>query len=98
MGNTYVVNRLRLEQILSSFKVNAKSVSEIMSQMDRAHRHMNALAFVSMLRRYGVKPVDAANILRRIGIDDVKITDIFNMLDEQNINETYGKVVELSVD
>ena len=98
MANTYVVNRIRLEQILSSFKVSTKNIDEMLNQINKTHRHINGIAFVSMLHRYGVKPSDVSNILRRIGIDDVTITDIFNKLDEQNINETYGKVVELSVD
>ncbi len=98
MANTYVVNRIKLERILSAFRVSSKNIDEMLGQVDKTHRHINALAFVSMLHRYGVKPADTANILRRIGLDDVTITDIFNMLDEQIIGETYGRVVELSVD
>ncbi len=98
MANTFVINRIKLEQILAAFKVSTKNIDDMLNQINKTHRHINALAFVSMLRRYGVRPVDASNILRRIGVDDVTITDIFNMLDEQNISETYGKVVELNVD
>ena len=98
MANTYIVNRIRLEQILSAFKVSSKNIEEMLNQINKSHRHINAIALVSMLHRYGVRSADAANMLRRMGIDDVTITDIFNRLDEQNISETYGKVVELSVD
>ncbi len=98
MANTYIVDRIRLEKILSAFKVSTKNIDEMLNQINKTHRHINALALVSMLHRYGVKPADAASILRRIGVDDVTITEIFNRVDEQNISETYGKVVELSVD
>lgn len=98
MANTYVINRLKLEKILTAFKVSTKNIDELTNQINRMHRHVNALAFVNALHRYGVRPDEAANILRRIGFDDVTITDIFNMLDEERINEIYGRIIELSVD
>ncbi len=98
MANTFVINRIKLEKILSAFSVSTKNIDEMLNQINKTHKHINALAFVSMLHRYGVTPTDTENILRRLGFDDVTITDLFNMLDEQRINEAYGKVVELNVD
>jgi ribulose 1,5-bisphosphate carboxylase large subunit-like protein len=98
MANTFVVNRLTLEKILTSFKVSSKNIDELSNAVNKMHRHVNAVAFVNMLHRYGIKDSDITNILRRIGVDDITITDIFNMRDEQRISETYGKIAELSID
>ncbi|MCL5419807.1 MAG: hypothetical protein M1354_02915 [Candidatus Marsarchaeota archaeon] len=98
MAKTYVISRIKLEKILSTFRISTKNSDEMLNQINKTHRHINAVAFVSMMHRYGVGQADMANMLRRIGFDDVTITEVFNMLDEQRINETYGKIVELDVD
>ncbi len=98
MANTFIVNRIKLERILSGFKVSTKNINELLNQINKTHRHVNALAFVGMLHKYGLKQEDVSNILRRLGFDEVTITEMFNMIDEERINQTYGKIVELWVD
>ncbi len=98
MANTFVISRIKLEKILTSFKMSNKNIDEMTNAINKMHRHVNAVAFVNMLHRYGVRDNDIINILRRVGVDDITITDIFNMRDEQRINETYGKIAELSID
>lgn len=98
MANTFIINRIKLERILSGFKVNAKNINELLNQINKTHRHVNAVAFVNMLHKYGLRQEEVSNILRRMGFDEVTITEIFNMIDEERISQTYGKIVELWVD
>jgi copper homeostasis protein CutC len=98
MANTFIINRIKLERILSGFKVSAKNINELVNQLNKTHRHVNAVAFVSLLHRYGLRQEEVSNILRRMGFDEVTIIEIFNMIDEERINQTYGKIVELWVD
>ncbi|MGI0141158.1 MAG: hypothetical protein ACREBF_00700 [Candidatus Micrarchaeales archaeon] len=98
MGATFVVNRLDLKKMLSMLKVNEKSIDELEANLNRMHRHVNAVAFAGMLQKVGLKQNDITNVFRRMGIDDISITEIFNALDEEKINETFGKIVVLSVE
>ncbi len=98
MANTFIINRIKLERILSGFKVSTKNINELVNQLNKTHRHVNAVAFVSLLHRYGLRQEEVSNILRRMGFDEVTITEIFNMIDEERISQTYGKIVELWVD
>ncbi len=93
-----MVSRIKLRKMLSTFRMNDKSIDDLSNSLEKMHRHCNAILFVSMLERKGLKHEDIANVLRRIGIDDVTITNVFNMIDEQRIRDTYGKIVELVIE
>ncbi len=70
----------------------------MLSIMEKSHKHVNAIAFVGMLEKLGISSVDIENILRRMGVDDTRIVEIFNALDEEKIEATFGKVAELKVE
>ncbi len=97
MGETFAVNRIELRKMLSLLGVSDKNINSMENTLNRSHKHINAIAFAGMLQRMGLKLDDVKTVFRKIGIDDVTITDILNMFDEDKINETFGKVVELNV-
>ncbi len=98
MGETFIVNRLDLRRMLTLLGVGDKNIDALESSLAKMHRHVNAVAFAGMLQKIGLKSNDIINIFRRIGIDDVKITAIMNNLDEEKINQAYGRVVKLVVE
>ncbi|MDE1869460.1 MAG: hypothetical protein KGH71_00545 [Candidatus Micrarchaeota archaeon] len=98
MGATFVVNRLELKKMLTMLKVSDKTIDELEANLNRLHRHVNAVSFAGMLQKVGLKQADVTNVFRRMGIDDISITEIFNALDEEKINETFGKIVVLTVE
>ncbi len=98
MGGTFAINKIELKRILSSFKVSDKNSESILNQLDRMHKHVNVVMFTGMLQNVGLKHNDIMNILRRAGIDDVTISNIFDMLEEERIRNTFGKMIELTVE
>lgn len=84
--------------MLTMLKVSDKSIDELEANLNRLHRHVNAVSFAGMLQKLGLKQNDITNVFRRMGINDISITEIFNSLDEQKINETFGKIVVLKVE
>ncbi len=98
MGATFIVNKLDLKRMLSNLGLGESSIEGLLLQLDKMHRHVNAVTFAGLLTKAGLKQQDVTNVLRRIGIDDVTITDLFNTLDEEKINSTFGKIVELRIE
>ena len=98
MPGTFIINRLDLKRTLLSLGISDSSIETMLSTLNKQHRHVNAVVFVGMLQKLGVKSKNINNILRRMGIDDTTITEIFNTLDEEKIQSTFGKVVELLVE
>lgn len=98
MPDTFTVSKIELKRMLSSLGVSEKNIESTLSTIDKTHRHVNAVAFAGMLQRFGLKEKDIANILRRIGIDDISITNIFDTLDEERIRSAFGKAVEIYID
>ncbi len=95
MGVTFTVSRIELKKILTVMGVSEMNIDSIISQLNKMHRHVNAVVFAGMLQKTGLKTDDVTNILRRIGIDDVSITNIFDAIDEERIKSAYGKMAEL---
>ncbi len=98
MGETFAINRIDLRRMLTILGVGDKNIDSLEAGLARMHRHANAVAFAGMLQKAGLRQGDITNIFRRIGIDDVRITAIMNNLDEEKINQAYGRVVELVVE
>lgn len=98
MGASFTVNRIELKRMLTVLGVSEKNSDELFAELNRMHRHVNAVNFTGMLQKLGLKNEDIGNVLRRIGIDDITISSIFNVLDEEKIKSTYGRVVEIQME
>ncbi len=96
--NSLVVNKLDLKKMVTSLGVSDGSTEAFLGKLDKMHQHIDAVGFVGMLEKLGIKQKDIANILRRIGFTDTKIVEVFNLLDEEKIETTFGKVVQLKVE
>jgi hypothetical protein len=95
---TFIISRIELERVLTGLGVSTQKIEGLVSALNKMHRHSNAVAFVGMLQKTGLRQPEIANILRRIGIDDVTVTNIFNSLDEERIKSAFGRIVELKVE
>lgn len=95
MGLTFTVNRIELKKMLTVLGVSERSADEMLSELNKRHKHANAVAFAGMLQKVGLKNDDISNMLRRIGIDDITISNVINTLDEDRIRSAYGRIVEI---
>ena len=85
-------------KLLNSFGVNIRSVENMLGVLDKMHKNVNAVEFAKMLFGLGLKQIQVETILRRIGVDDLATSDIFDRIDEDKIHQSFGRVVELNVD
>ena len=97
MQGSFGVNRIALKKMLTSLGVSDAAAEGVVNTLNRMHRHANVVFFVDTLEKLGLKQYDITNVLRRIGIDDATIAEIFNVLDEERIKRTFGKIVKLEV-
>ncbi|MDE1851219.1 MAG: hypothetical protein KGH69_00835 [Candidatus Micrarchaeota archaeon] len=97
MAATFTVSRVEIKRMLASLGIADKRIDQLLSDMDKSRRHVNVIMLVRMLQNTGIRQRDVANILRRIGIDDVSIAKVFDVIDETRINEAFGRVVEINV-
>ncbi len=92
------ISKLEFKKLLASFKVGEKNIEQIVGQLDKMHSHVNVLMFTDMLLRTGLHQSDVINILRRIGIDDVSVSNVMDAFEEERIKNTFGKIVELTIE
>ncbi|MEM0074697.1 MAG: hypothetical protein QXR85_00680 [Candidatus Micrarchaeaceae archaeon] len=97
MGATFTISRQKLQRMLTIIGVSEKTIQELLAELNKQHRHVNAVSFAGMLEKSGLKAEQVVNVLRRIGIDDVTITNVLNMLDEEKIKKEYGRLVYLEL-
>jgi len=98
MGATFTINRIELKRMLTVLGVGEKSIEDLLADLNKMHRHVNVVAFAGMLQRIGLRSEEVLNLLRRVGVDDITISNIFNVLDEDKIKSAYGRVVEISLE
>lgn len=96
--SSFTVSRQDLRRVLTTFGVSGKSIEQILGEMDKQHKHVNIISFTSMLEKGGLSRTSIANIFRRIGIDDVTISTVFNMVDEQKILAETGRIYNATLD
>jgi hypothetical protein len=98
LGETFIISRIDIKKILTKLGISDKSIEELLSSMNKMHRHVNVVSFASMLQKLGLKQQDITNVLRRMGIEDIAITSVLNILDEEKIRGTLGRVVDLDIE
>lgn len=98
MPGSFMVTSVALKKMLTSLGVSTAAAESTVNALNKMHRHVNVVFFVDMLEKLGIKKYDINNILRRIGIDDATIAEVFNVLDEERIQSTFGKIVKLEVE
>ncbi|MGC8669654.1 MAG: hypothetical protein ACP5TL_00685 [Candidatus Micrarchaeia archaeon] len=96
--STYIVQRTTIRRILIAMHVDEKSIGVLLSEMEKNHRHINAITLVSQLEKIGIEREQISNILRRIGFDDLTIAEVFEMTDVQKISAEIGRVYSIEVD
>lgn len=96
-SNTYTISRMSVRRILLALKVSEKSIEGVISSMEKSHRHINIISFISLLEKAGLERDDIINVMRRIGMDDVMINNVMNMVDEKRITSEIGRVYEADI-
>ncbi len=90
--DTYTISRQELRRILTIYKVDENSIAKLFADMEKSHRHINAIAFAGMLEKTGLKRDAVMNVFRRFGMDDVTISEAINGMDEQKLLAESGRI------
>ncbi len=97
-AKTYTISRQELRHVLIAFGLGEKELASLFSGMEKSHRHVNIISFISMLEKIGLERERITNVLRRLGIDDLLISDAMRSVDEQRIMARTGRVYEAMID
>lgn len=96
--DTFTITRSDLRQVLVGLGAREKDIANLISLLEKAHRHTNVVVFANMLEKMGIKRDKMANVLRRMGMDDVTITRAFRMVDENKISAETGRIYSATID
>ncbi len=97
-AETFTISRPELRRMLTAFGVTEKNMAALFSSMEKAHRHINIIAFVSMLEKAGLDRDEASNLFRRLNMGDITIKRAFDLVDEERINSETGRLYDVTVD
>lgn len=98
VGETFTISRPDFRHILTAFGVSEKNIASLFGSMEKAHRHINVIGFVSMLEKAGLDRDECSNIFRRLNMDDVTIKRVFDMVDEERISSETGRLYEATIE
>jgi SOS response regulatory protein OraA/RecX len=94
---TFTISRQELRRILVAFNVSEKNIEQLFSSMEKAHRHINAIVFSSLLEKASLDKDKIGNVLRRLGLDDIAIRKVLEASDEQKIVAETGRLFEATL-
>ena len=97
-SGTFAITRPELRRVLTAFGVGEKDIENIFQSLEKAHRHMNVIAFVALLEKSGLDKEQQANVFRRLGMDDLTIQSAINTADEQRIIAETGRLFDVNVE
>ncbi len=83
--------------MLIAMGVTEKSISTLISALEKTHRHTNIIVFANLLEKMGVDRTKMANIFRRVGMEDVTINNAFRMIDESKISAETGRLYQADI-
>jgi SOS response regulatory protein OraA/RecX len=95
---TFIISRQELRRVLVAFGMNEKNIEGLLTNMEKAHRHVNVISFAGMLEKAALDREKISNVLRRLGIDDLTIRNILNTMDEQKIKAETGRLFTVNIE
>ncbi len=96
--NVFSVSRIELKRILTTFKMSEKNIMGIIADIEKTHRHINVITFITLAEKAGLSRKNIEDLLRRLGMNDVVIDDAFDMYDQQRIIEGAGRLYNIIVE
>lgn len=97
-SETFIMTRQDLRKMLIAFGINERNLESILSTMEKSHRHISAVSFAGLLEKAGLDYGKIANILRRLGLDDITVRSVLEMADEQKIVSETGRLFDATLE
>ncbi len=96
-GNSYSLSRKELKKLLVVYGINERDIEAMFASMEKKHMHMNVLVFTELLQRSNVSRTRIIQILRRLGMTDLSISKVMDMLDEERLLATSGRIYKATI-
>lgn len=96
--DSFSIYRNDLRKVLVGMGVSEKNIMGLFGALDKSHKHTNAISFVNTLERMGLDREKVSKVLRRIGMDDVDLTNLFRIVDESKISAEIGRLYDATID
>ncbi len=96
--NTYSIPKKELKKLLVAYGVDERNIERMFAEMESTHMHMNVLSFSGMLQRFNVGRNKMIQILRRLGLDDLAISRVMDMVDEERLLAESGRIYKATLD
>jgi len=97
-GRTFVMSRIELRRVLVASGVKEREIAAIVSQIEKSHMHINVISFAALLEKAGLNNERVTNIFRRLGMGDIDIRNVMDMIDSYKINAETGRLYDVTLD
>lgn len=97
-GRTFMLSRVELRRMLVASGVTERDIAAIVSQIEKAHMHVNVISFAALLEKSGMNNERITNIFRRLGMGDIEIRKVMDMIDSYKINAETGRLYDVTLD
>lgn len=97
-SSTFTISRIELRRVLAAYGMTERKMDEMLSSMEKSHRHVNIVQFIGLMERAGLNRDRIINVFRRMNMDDILIEEVLDMADKSRISAETGRLYEAAVD
>ncbi len=97
-SSTFTISRIELRRVLAAYGMTERKMDEMLSSMEKSHRHVNIVQFIGLMERAGLNRDRIINVFRRMNMDDILIEEVLDMADKSRISAETGRLYEATVD
>jgi hypothetical protein len=97
-GNSYSISKREIKRALIAYGVREPEIEALVADAEKRHMHMNVIAFVLLLEKVNLTRNRIIQIMRRIGLDDIKISKVLDMVDEEKMLAQAGHIYKARIE
>ncbi len=97
-GISYSISKKEIKKMLVAYGVKEPQIESIIAEVEKKHMHINVIAFVLLLEKTSLSRNKIIQIMRRLGMDDIRLSRVLDMVDEEKMLAQAGHIYRAKVE
>jgi len=98
MAKSVSFEKEELKKQLRGYALNEMSIEEICNEFAKNNKHLDIVAFVLLLEKYGIARKNITNLLKNLGVEDSVIVDVFGRVDFKKLGVKGARMTKVTLD
>lgn len=98
MAESIQISKEEFRRRLRSYGMSETYIEQTSRAFEKNNNHLDVIAFVIMLERYGMFRRNIRDFLKDAGLDDTTLINIFGKVDVRKSNVSFGDIAQVALE